>query len=131
MTLEVSINIGFITNSSSVVHHFPRELLELPEIKEFLRVMGIDGGYVGRNLWNRGECATIAITREEKLETLAELRSINEDGDDYTVPEIDVDGDTVVIVYGDEYESVASTLASMLSQIAHDMGLAAGYEDYN
>ena len=130
----ISVNIGFITNSSSVVHHFPRKLLEHPKVAEFMRIYELSGGMIGDNLWHRGQCATIAMTTEQKQQVVRRLDEIN-DGETeftYTCPAIDVESDDIVIIYGDEYTSVASELSHMLQQAAQEMGIGCGSgQDYN
>ena len=132
-TILIGINLGFITNSSSVVHHFPLELLEHAEIAAFMKAMGIETGFVGRELWSRSDCATIAVSRTQKLEARDKIQSFYEDDDEgLGGPTINADDpSTFVIIYGDEYESVASTLASMLRAVAHELGLDHTSQDYN
>lgn len=128
MAKFVSITVGFITNSSSVVHHFPRALLEQPEIKAFLEAFEIQDGFVGSEIWNRSSCGSFAVTKEQKAQILAELNH-SDYGGGYNV---DVDGDSVVVVYGDEYSDIASILHHMLWQTATSLGIAAGESfDYN
>lgn len=128
MALFVSINIGFITNSSSVVHHFPREMLAHPTISAFMVAMGIEDGFVGDNLWDRGGCTTVAITKEQKEEAWEKLQTESEH---CRAPGIDTKGDDIVLIYGDEYESVAASLAGLMGQVAHEMGLSTGGDSYN
>jgi len=113
----LGINIGFITNSSSVVHHFPLAMWEHPRVQAFAKAYGIDkNGYIGDNLWHRGQCESIAITREEKIHLQAELS--NEDG--YRTPSIDVDNDGPIIVYGDEYNGLAQTLDRLMRALHNE-----------
>ena len=106
--MRLSINLGFVTNSSSAIHHFPAELLEHPEVKKFLQVFEVSG-FVG-DLWNRSACGTIALTKEQKQ--VAQTRFNNDNTD---VPHIDVDSTDFVVIYGDEYESLAHTFALLCS----------------
>jgi len=108
MSKRVSINIGFITNSSSVVHHFPRRLLETPKIAAFLKTFEVEGGFVGPALWSRSHCTTVAITTEQKSQVHQSLLGSR--------PEVRVDSDELVVIYGDEYSSIATYLCDLLVQ---------------
>lgn len=127
MALRIGINIGFVTNSSSMVYHFPRELLAEPKIQAFLTAMDLHGGFVGSELWSRDTCTTIAMTKEQKQECVRKLA----ESDYCTPPGISTDDDSVVIIYGDEYQSVASTLAWMLKDIARSKGVDYAGQEYN
>jgi len=109
--MRISINIGFVTNSSSCVHHFPSELLQHPKIKAFLQTFEIEDGFVGPELWSRTHCTTVAITKEQKAEVQDKLTN-----NDYGAsgPAINVDTDEVVVIYGDEYQSIASALCNLM-----------------
>jgi len=130
MPLMIGINIGFVTNSSSVVYHFPRSLLQEPSIKAFLDAFDLHQGFVGSDLWHRNECATIAMTKEQKQETKKQLHH-SDYGEYSRLPSIDTEDDSVVLVYGDEYESVASMLARLLSDTAEKFGITVSRNDYN
>ena len=120
MARFLHINIGFITNSSSCVYYFPRQLYEDPSIQAFMKAFEIDGGFIGQDLWHRGACATIAVTKEQK----EEVRNLLVNNDyEATAPGINTEDDSIVIIYGDEYLSIASTLAGMLNQLAHRLGI--------
>lgn len=107
------INIGFVTNSSSVVHHFPSELLKHPKVAAFMQAFEIDGGFVGDDLWHRGECATVAVTKEQKEEAHKQLTET-----DYgRGPSIDIEGDNFVIIYGDEHQSIAHMLVDLIGEV--------------
>jgi hypothetical protein len=128
MALRLGINIGFVTNSSSVVHHFPAEVLNDPTVKMFLEKFEISGGFVGSDLWHRGHCATFAVTKDQKKQVQQNLQSINdgreeEGGYQTSVPGISTEDDSVVVIYGDEYTSMASTLSHLLSEAAKRLGL--------
>jgi hypothetical protein len=127
MALRIGINIGFVTNSSSMVYHFPKELLANPEVKAFLDAFELHGGFVGSELWSRDTCTTVAMTKEQKLEVRAKLAESDYGG----APPINADDDSIVVIYGDEYQSIASTLARMLCQIAHKTGVTVSGQDYN
>jgi hypothetical protein len=133
MPKQISINIGFVTNSSSVVHHFPKELLQHPKIVAFLKAFEIDEGFVGSDLWHRGECATFAVTKEQKEAARSQLQNT-----DYGPgPAIDVDGDDFVVIYGDEHRSITATLLDVIGDaLAEQHGgdrwdHIRGGEDYN
>lgn len=127
MPKMLGINIGFVTNSSSVVYHFPRELLAHPDIAKFIAAFELDSGFVGEDLWRRDICSTIAMTKEQKAEVDRKMR----ESDYGTTPAINVEDDSVVIIYGDEYESIASTLAHMLQRLANEQKLPIACQDYN
>ena len=123
------INIGFVTNSSSVVYHFPKALLENKTIQAFLKAFEVDSGFIGRDLWSRNTCGTLALTREQKLEVQRQLNE-TEYG---TPPGIDVNDDsTFVMVYGDEHRDIASILIHMLTDLAEkELGVHIFGQDYN
>lgn len=111
--MRLSATLGFITNSSSAIHHFPREVLDHPTVQHFLKTFEIEGGFVSDNLWHRGECTTVAITQEQKAEV---RRQLVENEYDARAPAIDVESDEVVVIYGDEYTSIASQFADLCCQ---------------
>jgi hypothetical protein len=114
---QLGINIGFVTNSSSVVYHVPRELFNNPEIQDFLAKFEIADGFVGEDLWHRAKCATVAVNKEQKLKIAADL-SYNE----YCsgVP-IDTESDDVVVVLGDEHFTIVSYLMDLLRKLAPNL----------
>jgi hypothetical protein len=117
---QLGINIGFITNSSSVVFHFPKELLSDPGIAAFLRAFEVQDGYVGRDLWDRGDCGTLAISRDQKKlasAMLLELEYGNPPGIDVT------DDSTFVLIYGDEHRDITAVLHDMLRDLMEKQGL--------
>lgn len=132
---QVGINIGFITNSSSVVYHFPRELLKDKNVAAFIEAMGIQDGFVGSNLWDRGDCETFATTKEQKAEALKALAEYDWGlGDDFKPnhPPIPVnEDDRIVVVIGDEYPGLTMTLAQMLKAAAKAAGVGYFSDDYN
>lgn len=128
MTKLLTVNVGFVTNSSSVVYHFPMELLADAGVRAFLLAFEIDAGFVGDDLWDRSQCGTLAVTREQKAETLRKLSS--EEG--WSHPGVDVEDDkTFVVVIGDEHEDVAKVLCDMLKEIAEKSGVVYLGDDYN
>lgn len=125
------INIGFITNSSSVVYHFPKELLKNKDIQAFLRAYEVEDGFVGDDLWHRARCGTVAITKEQKM--LAQSRLKEAEYSDFGhPPHIDVDDDaTFVVVIGDEHFDIANALSHMLQTLSEKMGVRVLGADYN
>lgn len=126
----IGINIGFVTNSSSMVYHFPKSLLDDPQVKAFLVAFEAEAGFVGSDMWNRSECATFAVTREQKEAAQADL---NREGyEDYRPPGIDLDDETVTVIYGDEHPGLASMICQMLKDAAGRAGVKDyGGSDYN
>lgn len=117
MPIKISVNTGFITNSSSVVHGFDQELLEDPDVAAFIQTYGMSEGFVG-DVWYRSE-TTFAVTPEQKQEvreafSTSEFSSRSIPGDN--------DDDSVIIVYGDEYETITSELANLLYQASQRLG---------
>jgi hypothetical protein len=131
MPLMIGINVGFITNSSSCVYHFPKSLLEDPQIKAFLTAFECEDGFVGDNLWHRGQCGTLAITREQKEEAQRQLQSPEYEGS--YAPSIDVtNDDQLVVIYGDEYQDLANIIFGMLRSTCERLGIQYyGGEEYN
>jgi hypothetical protein len=131
MALRLGINLGFVTNSSSVIHHFPVEILQDPTVKAFIESYEISKGFVGSDLWHRGQCGTFAVTQEQKKDAQRQLNSLS---DDYSnIPGISTEADSVVVIYGDEYRSIASSLSYLMQQAAQKMGLKhrCGSDQYN
>lgn len=119
MARRVTVNIGFITNSSSCVYYFPKEVLADPQVKAFLEAHELTRGYIGEELWYRSECASFLVTEEQKAKAKDILRSY--DPDDRETSEssvskvIDPKDDGVYILYGDEYQSTTHILCRMMS----------------
>lgn len=123
MPRQISINIGFVTNSSSVVHHFPRRLLEHPTVKVFIEKFELQKGFVGNDLWHRARCSSFLVSPEQKAEVSRNFNGDNDlsHSDDLVMgPDIDMDPDQVVLIYGDEYCSVASELCQLLCEALHE-----------
>lgn len=135
MALRLGMNLGFVTNSSSVVHSFPVAVLQDPNVQAFLKAFEIHGGFVGTDLWHRSQCGTFAVTKEQKEEVNQMFNAINVAGEEpfYTsIPQVSTNNDDVVLIYGDEYQSMASSLSHLMSQAAQKMGIPFGYGDsYN
>ena len=132
MPKQIGINVGFVTNSSSMVFHFPRAVFEAPEIQSFLKKFELEEGFVGEDLWYRGtSCGTLAITPEQKA--LARSRLVKhaymEEGGYY--PGIATDTDEVVVVICDETHDRAFIIAEMMKETAERMGFECAGEGYN
>lgn len=126
MPLRLSINIGFITNSSSAVYHFPRHLLEDPKVKSFLEAFELHEGLLSEDLWSRSHCTTIAMTKEQKQEVKARFAT-----DDSYPPAIDTEDDSVLVIFGDEHSSIANTLAKLLCDVGQKLGIHCLSQEYN
>ena len=128
MPLRIGINLGFVTNSSSVIHHFPVQLLQHPDVKAFIEAFEISKGFVGSDLWHRGMCATFAVTKEQK-EAVRQQLTESEYGRNV---EVSIDDDSVVLIYGDEYRSIASSLVHLMGATAQKMNIQCGpSQEYN
>lgn len=130
MAKRLIINMGFITNSSSAIHWFPKELLEHPDVRAFMSAYGIAGGYVGSDLWYRSACETIALTKEQKQATKEQLSS--SEYSPRTGDMVNPDDDSqFVVIYGDEYQCVTMELSHLLCRIADEKGLSHSSDEYN
>ncbi len=111
----ISINVGFVTNSSSVVYHFPKEILEHPDVAAFLSKMSIEDGFVGSDMWDRYRCESFAVTKTQKEAVRSDM--LHGSGSEYcTGAGINTDTDEVIVVFGDEYPGVAMTLCEIISK---------------
>lgn len=125
MALLIGINSGFVTNSSSMVYHVPREFFDHPQVKKFMEVYEISEGFVGENLWGRSTCGTLAMTKEQKQEV---VRNFRQPGyEDFRHPAIDVESDEVVIVLGDEHNQIVNMLVHLINRTRSPTG--DGWED--
>jgi hypothetical protein len=122
---RLTINIGFITNSSSVVHWLPKEILQDEEVKAFLDAYGLAGGTVGDDLWRRDTCSSFIVTPEQAEAANEQLRS-----SEYSAP-VEVPVDAVTVIYGDEYSTVFAELSHVLEAAASRLGLVGGSFEYN
>lgn len=125
MTIRVTVNIGFITNSSSCINCFPNELLEHEDVKAFIEKYDIAGGYTGGELMMRSEAEGFLLNEKDKrhaAEVLAEYH--------YDVPEI-TDEDKFTVIYSDEYDSLSMAFCSLLSATARKLGMNVYSYDYN
>jgi hypothetical protein len=120
--MRLSMNIGFVTNSSFMVHHFPAQVLSNPKVAAFIKAFEIANGYVGEDLLNRSMAGTVAITQTQKESVRNQLTILNEPN---------VETDDVVITYGDEYDSVARSLAELMQEAAEDLGISCYSDEYH
>lgn len=143
MARRVTVNIGFITNSSSCVYYFPKEVLADPQVKSFMEAHELTQGYLGDDLWYRSSCASLLVSEEQKEKAKGILRSY--DPDDASLPEssvskvIDPKSDGVYILYGDEYSDtthilcrlMSGALAKLQGQKDHEFPRAGYITEYN
>lgn len=111
---RLSFNLGHVTNSSSMVYWFPREILEDPEISAFLEAYDLGKGWVGGDLFSRSGNHSFIVTREQRLEAIAQFEAAVDDDWTPTFPTIDPDDDAVIVIYGDEYSTTAHQVGRML-----------------
>jgi len=123
----LTINVGFITNSSSAIHWYNKAVLDAPEVQAFLKTYEIENGYIGRDVWHRGECDTLAITKEQKT-TLKERLG---DSEFCTPPDVDTEDDNIVVIYGDEYGGITQSLSHLLDSVARKKGFNLAQSEYN
>jgi hypothetical protein len=118
----ISINIGFVTNSSGLIYHFPKTLLKNPYILEFLRVFEIGNGFiVGDPSYRNG--SSFAVTDEQKEAVRKAFAVDADDGFSYS-PNLDAGDDEFIVSFGDEHNSVASTLADLFTEICDAQGIS-------
>ena len=128
MSMRLVINVGFITNSSSVIHWFPKEILNDEDVQAFLKAYQLEDGYVGEDLWYRSACGSFLRTKEQYEEATAKLN----DAEYSSAPTVGpVDGSHVAVIYGDEHQTIFMELSHLLSTAAERMGLADGGTEYN
>lgn len=125
MTTRVTVNIGFITNSSSCINCFPKELLDHADVKEFISKYGLSGGYVGSDIMMRSEADSFLVTAEDKRSVAVALSEY-----DYEVQHLE-DEDTVTVIYSDEYDSLSRVFCDLLSKVAKELGMTVYAYDYN
>ncbi len=124
--VQVSANLGFVTNSSSMVYHFPAEVMNHPRVQKVLAAFDVGGGFVGKDLWSRSNCGSLLITPEQKTEAREMLGGEAFYG---SAPAINDEG--IAVVYGDEYTSLASILCDMFEAVCKEMGLDFTSTDFN
>ena len=111
---RLMVTTGFVTNSSSMICGFDRALLEDEEVQAFLTAFEISEGYIGKDLWHRGECGSILLTEAQKEQANADLAA-----SDYGHVSVgDPKSPEVVVIYGDEYEDLAAAFAHLLYRVA-------------
>ena len=126
MEMIASISLGFVTNSSSMVHHIPSEIMAHPKVRAFLKVWDIEGGVEPEEPWSRDSCTTIALTPEQKRKVKAKF---NEPGyEDFRAPPIDTEDDSTLVIFGDEYRSIASALVHLIEE---SMGIDLMGDEFN
>lgn len=130
---RITMNIGFITNSSSCIHHFDARVLEDPEVRQFIETFGLKDGFIGAHMWDRASCSTFAVTPEQRRELRHRLRTTSymDPGENYYGPDLDPNDGRVTVVFGDEYQGPAMILNRLLVQAAERMGLSWHGEDFN
>lgn len=129
MPKRIGINIGFITNSSSAVHHFPKALLEDPEIKRFLAALEVEDGFIGSDMWSRNECASLLITKEQKEEALRKLADTEYGG---SAPGLDMSDESVIVIFGDEHHGICHQISDLFDKACERLNLKPGSRDeYN
>lgn len=130
MKYTTSINVGFITNSSSVVCFCPREVWNHPEVQGFIKAFEIDDGFVGPDMWDRGNCASILLTEEQKEKAIADFNSLDHNYCNW--PRFEpTNADEIILIYGDEYDTVVTDILSFLRKIAVKLGKEINSSEYN
>lgn len=114
MPRRITVNVGFITNSSSCVYYFPKEVLSDPMVKAFLKAYELEDGYLGSNLQCRDTCASLIVTKAQKGKAKAELTYEGESTE--ASQAIDPDSDGVYVFYGDEYTDTTQILCRIMSE---------------
>lgn len=127
MALHVSVNLGFITNSSSAVTYVPVEVMQHERVRNFMKRYEVTDGFIGEDLWSRSGCASLLVTQDQVEAAREELTS------DWSYPASieDVHDGGAVLIYGDEYDSLVSDLADLCYDIASELGVSLGYESFN
>jgi len=98
--------------------------LEDPEIKAFLEAFELEGGWLGGDLWSRSGNHSFIVTREQRLEARKRLMPEDEEDDWWgNPPNINPDNDDVIVIYGDDYQTTANTLAHMLRDVCDRLNL--------
>lgn len=123
---QLTVNIGFITNSSSQIHWYPKEVLNHPDVKAFVEAYGIKEGYIGEDLWHRGGCSSFLTTPEQIAEAQRELTNEN-----CSSPLLSKGEDKIVVIYGDEYSNLTQELAYILDKVCRDQKLKYEADEYN
>jgi len=108
---RLTFTSGFITNSSSVIHGFPRELLDHPHVKEFMQKYGVTGGMMPRDVWNRSACTAILVTDEQVKAVQKKMTQTDFEDCSGNLPNMP---GLFFVIYGDEYDSIAADLARLI-----------------
>lgn len=119
MAKRITINIGFITNSSSCVYYFPPEVLQDPDVKAFMEANELTSGYIGSDLWHRSECDSLLLTPEQKATAKRKLWSYDEDSSEEpseASEAVNPEAPGAYIIYGDEYQDVTHVLCSLMKK---------------
>jgi hypothetical protein len=122
---RLTMGCGFITNSSSVIHYFDKVLLTDPDVAAFVAAYDLQDGLLGSEIYSRSHCSSFLVHEEMKIEARNKFRGQMEsyELDTTDAPSFAVDEkDVMVIVYGDEYTSFASTLCQLLVTAAERLG---------
>ena len=128
---HLSVNIGFITNSSSCIYHFPKEILDDIQVQAFIKAHEMQNGYVGSDLWHRALCSSFLVTTDQKQRAKNEL-SAEEYAEATAGSHVDPADTGVYLIYGDEYSSETHILCGILCGAAKRLGLGGGYvTDFN
>ena len=120
---------GFVTNSSSQVCWFDPKILEHPEVQAFIEAYGIKDGYVGKDLWHRGACGSVLVTKEQKEAANKQMR---QDSDFCPGVTINPDGQETVVIYGDEYPGdLAYEFAHLITKVHGKGTYSVPHQEYN
>jgi hypothetical protein len=113
---KLAINTGFTTNSSSRVVHVPQEVLDLDPVRDFMETYNIEDGFIGDHLYYRSSCGSLLVSRDQKETAQKRLDEFWEDSEfEPNTPDIRPDEeDKAVIIYGDEYTTIASELLQII-----------------
>lgn len=123
---QLTVNTGFITNSSSCVHWFDPRVLKDPDVKQFISKYELADGEVGSGLMNRSSCGSYIPNATKHAEAMAQLA-----GEEYSPPIGPTYDDRVIVIYGDEYQTVFSMLSERMRKAAERLKLAHDSASYN
>jgi len=126
---NLSGNVGFVTNSSSVIYSFPKEILLDANVATFIKDHELHHGFIGDDLWQRDKCTSLAITKEQKIYINKKLNQ--EEEYYYESLCVNEDNDDIILIYGDEYDSIVSTLAQIMENAAKKLKIEFISRDYN
>lgn len=129
---QLTVNSGFITNSSSCIHWFDKRILKDPDVKTFIKKYELGAGSVGRDLMSRSSCASLVVDQKTFLQAAADFQSgdyaeyapsIFRPGEEYQ--------DNVIVIYGDEYSNIFSELCHLMEDAAKRLKIPHNCTDYN